>query len=138
VAAIGGLLAGAGALLARWVKRRRLAAQRRALEAKAVRYLLDAQRQTLNVLIPGASRSRLIDLGELNRQKLLIDDVREELWIADGHESSREAERVAQDVLKVLTRTQAIEAARAQKIRAAIQKQAGGEGQDMFRQGEED
>lgn len=113
LAAIAGLLAGAWALLARWARRRRAARERRDLEGKAIRYLLDAMRHSLHVWTPaGHDDARLIDVDELLRQKLLIDAIRDQLWIADGNESARVTEQVAADIVKVITRTQAIRAKR--------------------------
>jgi hypothetical protein len=37
-----------------------------------------------------------------------VSDVREELWIADGNASRRDTERLESEIVKVLTRTQAI------------------------------
>jgi hypothetical protein len=108
VAAVGGIVGGAWALATRWLKRHRAARQRRALEGKAVRYLLDAMRHSLHVLQPG--ERRLVDMDELARQKVLIDGVRDELWVADGHASERENERNVAEIVRVLTRTQAIQA----------------------------
>lgn len=107
LAAIGGIVGGAWALVTRWRRRCREAEERRALEAKAVRYLLDAVRHSLNVLSPTDER-RLIDVDELARQKVLIDQIRDLLWIADGHKSDRDAQRQTEEIVRVLTRTQAI------------------------------
>lgn len=108
IAAIGGIVGGVWALVTKAVRRRRAAQQRAALEAKATRYLLDAMRHALHVMQPGPSR--FLDVDELQRQKVLIDGVRDELWIADGHASEREQERAAAEIVRVLTRTQAIQA----------------------------
>lgn len=109
VAAVGGVVGGAWALVARWRRRCREAQERRALEGKAVRYLLDAVRHSLNVLTPGDER-RLIDVDEIARQKVLIDQIRDLLWIADGHKSERESQRQTEEIVRVLTRTQRIQA----------------------------
>lgn len=109
LAAVGGLLGGAWAVLSRWMRRRREAKAKRELEGKAVRYLLDAVRHSLNALTPADRRSSIIDIDELARQKALIDEVRDMLWVADGHVSEREAQRQAEDIVRVLTRTQAIQ-----------------------------
>lgn len=109
LAAIGGIVGGAWALVARWLRRRREAKAKHELEAKAIRYLLDAVRHSLNVFATGDDR-RFVDLDELARQKVLIDQVRDLLWIADGHQSERDAQRLGEDIVRVLTRTQAIKA----------------------------
>lgn len=106
VAAIGGILAALWAILSRWVRRRRKANEMRRLEARATRYLLDAVRHTLAAV--KGDRSYVIGPKELDRQKVLIDAIRDELWVADGHTSEREAQRQLQGVVEVLTRTQAI------------------------------
>jgi hypothetical protein len=108
VAAVGGVLGGAWALVTRWRRRCAEARTKREIEAKATRYLLDAMRHTLNLLAPG--EARFVDLEELARQKVLIDQVRDLLWVADGHRSEREAQRQTEEIVKVLTRTQAIRA----------------------------
>jgi hypothetical protein len=92
-----------------WRKRANDLAKIRGLESKSVRYLLDAQRHALRMLTPGDG-STLVDLDEIIRQKALIDDVREELWVADGHKSQRETDAAVAEILKVMTRTQAIQA----------------------------
>lgn len=109
VAAVGGVVGGAWALIARWRRRCREAQERRALEGKAVRYLLDAMRHTLHVVTPTEER-RFIDLDELARQKVLVDQIRDQLWICDGHKSDREAQRQTEEIVRVLTRTQRIKA----------------------------
>jgi hypothetical protein len=105
VLAIGALVGATWALCRRWYTRRRTAREVRELESRALRYLLDAQRHTLNVIVPHEDR-RLIDVDELHRQKLLIDQVRDRLWKADGHSQT------LQDIVQVITRTQAIQAKR--------------------------
>lgn len=110
IAAIGGILGGIWALARRLWRRYVHAREVRALEAKAVRYLLDAQRHALYALAPAGDRHRLIDVDELTRQKTLIDEVRDELWVADGHASEREEQRRVEGIVRVLTRTQAIQA----------------------------
>jgi hypothetical protein len=109
IAAIGGIVGGAWAVCVRVLRRRRAERERHELEQKAIRYLLDAMRHTLHVMTPD-ERGRLIDVGELERQKVLVDQVRDQLWIADGHQSERDAEAAAAALEKWLTRTQAIEA----------------------------
>lgn len=106
LAAIGGLAGGAWTVLSRIIKRRRELQRRRELEAKAVRYLLDAVRHCLQAIVPSRSQ---VNTNELARQKVLIDEVRDMLWVADGHPSSREIENATEEIVKVLTRTQAIE-----------------------------
>jgi hypothetical protein len=105
--AIVGVVGGVWALVVRVLRRRRRRQLVQELEGRALRYLIDAQRHTLHTIVPG-EEARYVDLTELNRQKVLIDQVRDQLWVADGHESQRESERQANDLLKVLTRTQAI------------------------------
>ena len=108
------VLAGLGALwpaVKAWRARQVKSAKLRAVEGKAVRYLLDAQRHSLRVIAPSeGGRTWLVDLDEIIRQKALIDDVREELWVADGHASRRDTEQTVAEVVKVMTRTQAIRA----------------------------
>lgn len=88
--------------------RRKLSAKEREeqrLQGKAIRYLIDANRHALRAhLIGHIHDSDLYD--ELARQKVMLDSVRDELWIHDGHASSRETERIAE----ALTRTQRIRA----------------------------
>jgi PAS domain-containing protein len=111
LAALGGLIAGVVAVCSRLWRRRKAQRELRALEAKAIRYLLDAQRHTLYVISPGPDR--FLQLDEIDRQRTLIDQVRDEMWIADGHGEVREAQRRAEEIARVLTRTQAIQAKRA-------------------------
>lgn len=98
------LVAAAGWLLKRvrrwWTTRR--------AEAKALRNLLDAQRHVLLSIVPEEHGGGLMNLDELIRQKALIDDAREAVWIADGNESNRQTEATVAEVVKVLSRTQAI------------------------------
>lgn len=108
LAAVGGIVGGLWALATRWHRRRQERQRQRDLEAKSVRYLLDAIRHALYVIAPGPDR--FLELDEIERQKALIDQVRDELWIADGHASQRETQRQAEGILKILTRTQRIEA----------------------------
>ena len=103
ILAVGAVLGGAYAIARRWLQRRRRAQERRAIEEQAIRYLLDAQRHTLNVLVPGEDRS-MVDIDELRRQKLLVDQIRDRLWHADGHSQS------LQSIVEVLSRTQRIKA----------------------------
>lgn len=102
--AVGALVGAVLAICRRWSTRRRAERERRELEAKAIRYLLDATRHALGVIVPHEGR-RMIDDAELIRQKILIDQVRDRIWQADGHTS---AERQAEEIVNVLTRTQAI------------------------------
>lgn len=106
-AAIAGLLGGLWAIFRRVSARRRERKQLRELEGRAIRYLLDAQRHTLRFVTP-TTESRLVDIDQMSRQKALIDQVREELWRADGHSEEYEREQIAEDVGRWLTRTQAI------------------------------
>lgn len=103
ILAVGAIVGGAWAVARRWYRRRRAEAEIRELESRAIRYLLDAQRHALNVIVPHEDR-RLIDVDELHRQKLLIDQIRDRLWKADGHSQT------LQDIVNVLTRTQRIQA----------------------------
>lgn len=107
LAAAVGILGGLWAIVFKtwraWQKRVRM----RRLESKAIRYLLDAQRHTLHFVTPTAE-SKLVRVEELLRQKLLIDEVRDDLWTADGHASEHEDERRVEEIVRVLTRTQAI------------------------------
>jgi hypothetical protein len=134
IAAVGGLLGGIWAILSRIAKRRREVKVRRELEAKAIRYLLDAMRHSLNALTPDERRASPIDADELVRQKALIDEVRDMIWVADGHSSEREAQRQAEDILRVITRTQAIER-KALHLRAKREAIASG-GAAMFKDDE--
>lgn len=118
LAALGGIVGGLWVVISKWWRRKRQAARVKALEAKAIRYLLDSQRHTLETMLPNA---RLLNLSEMERQKHLIDTVRDELWVADGHESEREAERRAEELERFLTRTQAIKVKQQQQ-------------QDMFKE----
>jgi len=92
-----------------WLNRARKAWKRereeQRLQAKAVRYLVDGARHQLRAHLQGAIHDA--DLyNELARQKTLLDGVRDELWVHDGHASARETEHV----VEVLTRTQRIKA----------------------------
>lgn len=109
LAAVGGVAGGAWALGVRVARRRRLDRERKAQEARAIRYLLDAVRHALNVIVPSEDR-RFVDVDELVRQKLLIDQVRDALWRYDGHESERATEQATERIVEVLTRTQRIKA----------------------------
>lgn len=105
------VLGGAWAGVKAWRKWRATEMRLRAQDRKNVRYLLDAQRQTLEAII-GPSSGRAIDIEELRRQQVLISEVREETWLADGHpprpKPDAEAEQARADVRELLTRTQAI------------------------------
>lgn len=107
IAAVAGLLGGAWTIIRRILRRRKKERALRQLDSKSVRYLVDSQRHILHAILPSTDDS-LVNLDELTRQKALIDDLREELWVADGHQSSRDAEAFAQNVAKALTRTQRI------------------------------
>lgn len=97
----------AGAVVKAWRSWRRRR-QIRALERKAVRYLLDAMRHSLFLL--SANDNRLVSMDELVRQKLLIDQLRDDMWVADGHASEREQQAAVAEIMNVITRTQAIRA----------------------------
>lgn len=107
VAAVGGVVGAVWALISRWLKRRRKAREKAEMEARATRYLLDAVRHALGALSPH-DRPYVLDPKELERQKILIDGIRDDLWVADGHRSEREAQRELKGVMDVITRTQAI------------------------------
>jgi hypothetical protein len=94
-----------------WRKRRAVELRLRAQDRKDVRYLLDAQRQTLEAFL-GPRAGRDVDIEELRRQHVLISEVREETWLADGHPPRpKDAEPAATqaEVRELLTRTQAIQ-----------------------------
>lgn len=114
LAAVGGVVGALWALGAKVARRHRLERERKTLEGKAVRYLLDAMRHTLHVVTPTEER-RFIDLDELARQKVMIDEVRDLLWVMDGHKSEREAQRQAEEIVRVITRTQRIKAKEQQR-----------------------
>jgi hypothetical protein len=103
ILAVSAIVGGAWALARRWYRQRVVAREMRRMESRAIRYLLDAQRHALNVIVPHEDR-RLINVDELVRQKILIDQMRDQLWAADGHD------KTVQDIVNVLTRTQAIQA----------------------------
>ncbi len=107
IAALGGIFVALWALVSKVRRRLRDRQRLRSLESKAIRYLLDAQRQTLHFVTP-TKESRAVDIEAMLRHKALIDEVRDELWIADGYESERERLQLAEDVGRWLTRTQAI------------------------------
>jgi hypothetical protein len=109
ILAVSAVVAGTWALVTRWWRRRKAAAEMREIESRAIRYLLDAQRHALNVIVPHEDR-RLIDVDQLVRQKVLIDQIRDRLWAADGHD------KTVQDIVNVLTRTQAIKAKQQQDV----------------------
>lgn len=108
LAAVAGVVGGVWALVAKVRRRRQRDRERREAESRAIRYLLDATRHALNVLAPADER-RFIDVDELVRQKLLIDQIRDALWQFDGHESERATEQAAENIVRVLTRTQRIQ-----------------------------
>lgn len=109
LAALAGLLGTAWALLVRWLRRRRQREDVTEIKERSLRYLLDAQRHTLYALIPFA-QERYFNVEELHRQKVLIDQVRDQLWLADGHADERDEQRRTAEIVQVLTRTQAIQA----------------------------
>lgn len=98
-----------GALWGFVALRRKLSAKERGeqkLQAKAVRYLVDASRHQLQAHLSG----QVHDAGlydELMRQKVMLDGVRDELWVHDGHASARETERAVE---AWMSRTQRIKA----------------------------
>ena len=106
LAAICAAVAGAAGFASRLHRKHLESVRVREKEAKAVRYLLDAVRHMLHE-----------DLDELPQQRVLIDFVRQEIWAADGHSV---AEQTNEEILKVLTRTQRIDAKRAAEIRTKI------------------
>ena len=108
LAAVLAIVATAWALVTRWHRARQRDRETRRLEGKAIRYALDAVRYTLHALQPFAIDWEKRD--ELARQLTLVSEVREELWIADGNDSRREAERLESEIVRVLTRTQRIKA----------------------------
>lgn len=85
-------------------------AEEQRLQGRAVRYLLDAQRQSLHALVvlTGAERqgSEAFDLSQLVRHRELMGMITDEIWVHDGHPSDRARRRA--DVDKWMTRTQAI------------------------------
>jgi hypothetical protein len=106
-----------GALLAawaRWRQGRKKRERKDSLLGKGLRYDLDATRQLLHVvqllLRGGGYRITQEERDEIARQLVLISDVREELWIADGNASRHDRERLEKEVIAVLTRTQKIKA----------------------------
>lgn len=118
VLAVGGVVGGAAVKVWRWWTRGR---KIRRLEAKVLRYQLDALRHMLDVMTPSPD-GRMVSLEELIRQHSLICDVRRELWKADGNELPEE--EPAAVVRAWLTRTAAIERLKASRK------------QDMFREGD--
>jgi len=119
-----------------WAQRKRRAAakerEEQRLQGKAVRYLLDAQRQALHALVvltgaEGRTVSEAFDLEQLVRHRELVGQVSDELWVHDGHASEREIRRKG-DVKRWATRTQAI------ALRSRTERLKPIEGpQDMFR-----
>jgi hypothetical protein len=109
------LLAFAGWLSRQFVAWRKLAAIERKIrgqDRKDIRYLLDAQRQTLEAIL-GPRAGRAVDVEELQRQQVLISEVREETWLMDGHpprpKPPDEPAATQAEVRELLTRTQAIQ-----------------------------
>jgi hypothetical protein len=90
-----------------WRKRVKFERSLRRQERKDIRYLLDAQRQVIEAIV-GPVDGRAIDIEELRRQHVLISEVREETWLADGH-PPRQRQNTAAEVRELLTRTQAIQ-----------------------------
>jgi hypothetical protein len=116
-----------------WRNRRALEIRLRAQDRKDIRYLLDAGRQTLEAIL-GPRAGRAIDVEELQRQQVLISEVREETWLADGHppRPKPDEERAATqaEVREVLTRTMAIQ------VVLERDAQARSRPQDMFPPGD--
>ena len=112
--AISALVGGAWAIARKWHRGRQQRRRREALEAKAIRYVLDSDRHVLHVLQlllrGGGYRVTQEERDEIARQLVLISDVREELWIADGFQSRRDVELIERQIVKELTRTQRIKA----------------------------
>lgn len=109
LAAGGGILA---ACWAAWAKWRRRCSERRArheAEARAIRYLVDAQHHVLRLLNHG-----VLPQEEMARQEVLIRQIREELARCDGHEDLLRATDEQAEIVRVLTRTQAIQQRKAQ------------------------
>lgn len=114
--------------------RRKLSAKEREeqrLQGKAIRYLLDAQRQALHALVvytgaEGNVPAEPFDLAQLVRHRELVGQVSDELWVHDGHASEREMRRKG-DIEKWLTRTQAIQE------RSTTKRLRPSQPQDMFR-----
>jgi len=108
LATVGGLVGGAYAVLVRVFRRWRIRRDRRRLEAKAVRYLLDAQHHVLRLLNNGS-----LPPDEIKRQAILIKDLRRDMAEVDGHQEFLLAADNAEsrsEIIRILTRTQAIEA----------------------------
>lgn len=98
---VSALIGGTWALVTRWLRRRKARREKKALEEKTLRYLVDAMHHVLDVMTPNAD-GRETNATELQRQNILIRGIREELWHADGHATDIERLR------EVITRTQAI------------------------------
>ena len=120
-AAVAGILGGIAALVRRVWRRRKAEREIRELEAKALRYTLDAVRHTLDVMTP-SSDGRMTSLTELQRQLMLVNQVRRELWKADGN--ALPEDEPAEVVRNFLTRTQAIHRLKERR-------------QDMFKDGDQ-
>jgi len=113
VLAISALVGGVWAAVAKWRKRRAALEAKRALEARAIRYLVDAQHHVLRLLNMG----RLPE-NEIQRQEFLIKELRKDLAKLDGHEDLLAVADTQEQVMRFLTRTQRIYEKKAQ-IRAS-------------------
>ena len=89
VPALGGVAALVAAMRA-WWRRRRRKKRRETAEAEGIRKLLDAARYQMFLL---TQPDGLVDQNDHEQRiwqlKHEIDDVREELWLANGHKSKR-------------------------------------------------
>lgn len=104
LAAAGGLVGGAWALMVKvrgwWSKRN----ETRKEERRAIRYLVDAQHHVLRLLNHG-----MLPEDEIHRQEALIREIRKNLARLDGHEELLAASEQT-EAIKVMTRTQRIDA----------------------------
>lgn len=120
-----GLLGGAVALAQRWGKLRSM----RKLECRAVRYQLDAVRHVLWVMSGHES-----DPEETSRQLALVSEVRDEIYVADGHKLERASEPDLVEIKKWMRRTQALEARKVREAVARADEEARSAGQaPMFK-----
>jgi uncharacterized iron-regulated membrane protein len=110
------IVGGAWAVWVRWRKRRKLAEERRAADAHALRQTVDA----LHHLLRAVNGGELMAPDELRRQEFLVRRERRRLAQVDGHlellaEADAEDEREAR---RWATRTQRLQA-RKDEIRAS-------------------
>lgn len=109
---IGGVLAvatalGAGVVRAwRWWRRR---IEMRRAEAKALRYLLDATHHVMHHLAPDVDDWQARP-AILERHRVLIDSVWDELWLVDGHEAREKPAVSPEELRRWMTRTMKIRA----------------------------